>query len=151
MSSPPFKLLQIDHVVLRVRDMAAIEAFYCDVLGCHVERRQERIGLVQLRAGNALIDLVDVAGKIGRMGGAAPGAEGRNVDHLCLRADPFDRDAIVAHLQAHGVRIGEFGVRYGAEGEGPSQYLFDPEGNMVELKGPPDEVPIDTASSTAGT
>ena len=151
MSSPPFKLLQIDHVVLRVRDMAAIEAFYCDVLGCNVERRQEQIGLVQLRAGNSLIDLVDVAGKIGRMGGAAPAAEGRNMDHLCLRADPFDRDAIVAHLQAHGARIGEFGVRYGAEGEGPSQYLLDPEGNMVELKGPPDEVPIDTASSTGGT
>lgn len=151
MSSPPFKLLQIDHVVLRVRDMAAIEAFYCDVLGCNVERRQEQIGLVQLRAGNSLIDLVDVAGKIGRMGGAAPAAEGRNMDHLCLRADPFDRDAIFAHLQAHGVRIGEFGVRYGAEGEGPSQYLFDPEGNMVELKGPPDEVPIDIAASTAGT
>ncbi|HEY5780924.1 MAG TPA: VOC family protein [Lysobacter sp.] len=151
MNSPPFKLLQIDHVVLRVRDMAAIEAFYCDVLGCNVERRQEQIGLVQLRAGNSLIDLVDVAGKIGRMGGAAPAAEGRNMDHLCLRADPFDRDAIVAHLQAHGARIGEFGVRYGAEGEGPSQYLLDPEGNMVELKGPPDEVPIDTASSTGGT
>jgi glyoxylase I family protein len=151
MSSPPFQLLQIDHVVLRVRDMATIEAFYRDVLGCHVERRREQIGLVQLRAGNSLIDLVDVAGRIGRMGGAAPGAEGRNVDHLCLRAEPFDRDAIVAHLKAHGVRIGEFGVRYGAEGEGPSQYLFDPEGNMVELKGPPDEVPIDTASSTAGT
>ena len=151
MNSPPFKLLQIDHVVLRVRHMAAIEAFYCDVLGCNVERRQEQIGLVQLRAGNSLIDLVDVAGKIGRMGGAAPAAEGRNMDHLCLRADPFDRDAIVAHLQAHGARIGEFGVRYGAEGEGPSQYLLDPEGNMVELKGPPDEVPIDTASSTGGT
>jgi glyoxylase I family protein len=151
MNSPPFKLLQIDHVVLRVRDMAAIEAFYCDVLGCNVERRQEQIGLVQLRAGNSLIDLVDVAGKIGRMGGAAPAAEGRNMDHLCLRADPFDRDAIVAHLQAHGARTGEFGVRYGAEGEGPSQYLLDPEGNMVELKGPPDEVPIDTASSTGGT
>ena len=151
MSSPPFKLLQIDHVVLRVRDMAAIEAFYCDVLGCNVERRQEQIGLVQLRAGNSLIDLVDVDGKIGRTGGAAPAAEGRNMDHLCLRADPFDRDAILAHLQVHGVRIGEFGVRYGAEGEGPSQYLFDPEGNMVELKGPPDEVPIDTASSTGGT
>ena len=151
MNSPPFKLLQIDHVVLRVRDMAAIEAFYCDVLGCNVERRQEQIGLVQLRAGNSLIDLVDVDGKIGRTGGAAPAAEGRNMDHLCLRADPFDRDAILKHLQAHGVRIAEFGVRYGAEGEGPSQYLFDPEGNMVELKGPPDEVPIDTASSTGGT
>lgn len=147
MSAPPFQLLRLDHVVLRVRDVAAIEAFYCDVLGCTVERRQDAIGLTQLRAGDSLIDLVDIDGKIGRMGGAAPGAEGRNMDHLCLRAEPFDRDAILAHLHAHGVRIGEFGSRYGAEGEGPSQYLFDPEGNLVELKGPPDQAPFaDTRS-----
>ena len=136
MDKPPFQLQQIDHVVLRVRDVAAMQAFYCDVLGCSVERRQEGIGLIQLRAGQSLIDLVPVDGKLGRMGGAAPGAEGRNMDHLCLRAEPFDREAIVAHLEAHGVRVGDFGVRYGSEGEGPSQYLFDPEDNLVELKGP---------------
>jgi len=136
--SVPFQLQQIDHVVLRVRDSAVMQAFYCDVLGCSVERHQVEIGLLQLRAGRSLIDLVAVDGKLGRMGGAAPGAEGRNLDHLCLSVDSFDRDAIVAHLQAHGARIGDFGSRYGAEGEGPSQYLFDPEGNMVELKGPPD-------------
>ena len=136
MDKPPFQLQQIDHVVLRVRDVAAMQAFYCDVLGCSVERRQDGIGLIQLRAGQSLIDLVPVDGKLGRMGGAAPGAEGRNMDHLCLRAEPFDREAIVAHLEAHGVRVGDFGVRYGAEGEGPSQYLFDPEDNLVELKGP---------------
>ncbi|HEU4774080.1 MAG TPA: VOC family protein [Lysobacter sp.] len=133
----PFTLQRLDHIVLRVRDMAAMQAFYCDVLGCTVEKRQCDIGLLQLRAGESLIDLVDVAGKLGRMGGAAPGAEGHNLDHLCLQVLPFDRDAIVAHLQAHGVRVGEFGSRYGAQGEGPSQYLFDPEGNLVELKGPP--------------
>ena len=137
----PFEIRQIDHIVLRVRDVDAMQAFYCNVLGCSVERRQDGIGLLQLRAGGSLIDLVGVEGKLGRMGGAAPAAEGRNLDHLCLRVEPFDRDAIVAHLQAHGVRLGEFGSRYGAEGEGPSQYLFDPEDNMVELKGPPD-VPL---------
>jgi glyoxylase I family protein len=136
MDKPPFQLQQIDHVVLRVRDAAAMQAFYCDVLGCSVERRQDGIGLVQLRAGKSLIDLVPVDGKLGRMGGAAPGAEGRNMDHLCLRAEPFDREAIIAYLETHGVRVGDFGVRYGAEGEGPSQYLFDPEDNLVELKGP---------------
>jgi len=138
MNPPPFRLQQIDHVVLRVRDAAAMQAFYCDVLGCRVERRQDDIGLLQLRAGASLIDLVAVDGKLGRMGGAAPGREGHNMDHLCLRVEPFDRAAVVAHLQAQGVRIGEFGSRYGAQGEGPSQYLFDPEGNLVELKGPPD-------------
>ncbi|HJW47715.1 MAG TPA: VOC family protein [Lysobacter sp.] len=137
MSARPFQLQHLDHIVLRVRDVAAMQAFYCDVLGCTVERRQDGIGLLQLRAGSSLIDLVDVTGKLGRMGGAAPGDEGRNMDHLCLRVDPFDREAIVAYLDAHGARVGEFGSRFGAEGEGPSQYLFDPEGNVVELKGPP--------------
>ncbi len=145
-SPPPFHVEQIDHVVLRVADPTAMEVFYRDVVGCAVEKRQPEIGLLQLRAGRSLIDLVDVAGPIGRLGGAAPGAEARNMDHLCLRVEPFDRDAIVAHLTAHGVRIGEFGVRNGAEGEGPSQYLFDPEGNMVELKGPP-EVPALAAAA----
>ena len=138
MPNPPFTLRQIDHVVIRARDPAALEVFYREVLGCTVERRQDGIGLVQLRAGASLIDLVDVDGKLGRMGGAAPGREGHNMDHLCLRIDPFDREAIAAHLQAHGVAVGDYGSRYGAEGEGPSQYLSDPEGNVVELKGPPD-------------
>ena len=138
MPKPPFTLRQIDHVVIRARDPAALEVFYREVLGCTVERRQDGIGLVQLRAGASLIDLVDVDGKLGRMGGAAPGREGHNMDHLCLRIDPFDREAIAAHLQAHGVAVGDYGSRYGAEGEGPSQYLSDPEGNVVELKGPPD-------------
>ena len=138
MNAIPFQLRQIDHVVLRVKDVAAMQAFYCDVLGCTVERRQDGIGLLQLRAGGSLIDLVPVDGKLGRMGGAAPGVEGRNLDHLCLSVVPFELDAILAHLQVHGVRIGEFGARYGAEGEGPSQYLSDPEGNVIELKGPPD-------------
>jgi glyoxylase I family protein len=137
MNAPPFQLRHIDHVVLRVRDVDAMRAFYCDVLGCRVERRQDEIGLLQLRAGEALIDLIDVEGKLGRMGGVAPGREGRNVDHFCLRIAPFDQAALVAHLQACGARVGEFGSRYGAEGEGPSQYLFDPEDNLIELKGPP--------------
>ena len=136
MNPPPFRLQRIDHVVLRVRDVVAMQVFYCEVLGCRVERRQDGIGLVQLRAGASLIDLVTVDGKLGRMGGAAPGPEGRNMDHLCLRVEPFDRERIAAHLQAHGARVGEYGSRFGAEGEGPSQYLFDPEGNLIELKGP---------------
>ena len=137
MDTPPFALRCIDHLVLRVRDVDAMIAFYRDVLGCTVERSRQDLGLYQLRAGDSLIDLVPVDGKLGSAGGAAPGAEGRNLDHLCLRVAPFDHDAILAHLQAHGARIGEFGRRYGAQGDGPSQYLFDPEGNMVELKGPP--------------
>lgn len=146
MTRPPYQLRRLDHVVLRVRDVAAMQAFYCDVLGCSVERRQDELGLLQLRAGDSLIDLVTVDGRIGRVGGAAPGAEGRNMDHFCLQVAPFDREAILAHLEAHGVRVGDFGSRFGAQGEGPSQYLFDPEGNLVELKGPPDAAVVGAVS-----
>lgn len=128
---------EIDHVVLRAIDMPAMLRFYGEVLGCREERRQDEIGLVQLRAGSSLIDLVSIDGKLGRHGGAAPANEGHNMDHLCLRVVNYDETAILAHLQAHGVRIGESGSRYGARGEGPSIYLYDPQGNMIELKGPP--------------
>ncbi len=127
---------EIDHVVLRVLDVDAMKRFYCDVLGCREERRQDEIGLVQLRAGASLIDLVSVDGKLGGQGGAAPGREAHNMDHLCLRVEDYDETAILAHLAAHGVRIGELGSRYGAQGEGPSIYLYDPQGNRIELKGP---------------
>lgn len=128
----------LDHVVLRVTDMDRACRFYTDVLGCRTEKRQDALGLVQLRAGLSLIDLVDIDGKLGRAGGAAPGAEGHNMDHFCVRVEPYDEPAILAHLKAHDVRIGDIGARYGAEGEGPSIYIFDPDGNTVELKGPPD-------------
>lgn len=136
------QLREIDHLVLRVVDLDAMLRFYCDVLGCRVERRQDGIGLVQLRAGRSLLDLVPVDGPLGRAGGAAPGAQGRNLDHFCFRVEPFDEAQIRAELRAHGVEAGELASRYGAEGEGPSLYLTDPEGNGVELKGPPDGVSV---------
>jgi glyoxylase I family protein len=134
---PVIRIRDIDHVVLRVADPARMQAFYEQVLGCTVERRQDALGLLQLRAGRALLDLVGVEGPLGRAGGAAPGREGRNMDHLCFRVEPFDAEAIRATLAAHGVEAGEPASRYGAEGEGLSIYLSDPEGNTIELKGPP--------------
>ena len=140
MSANPISIQGIDHVVLRVRDVASMQHFYCEVLGCTVEKIQAHIGLTQLRAGQQLIDLVDVDGKLGREGGAPPGREGRNMDHLCLRLQPFDAAAIAGHLRAHGIAPGDVVSRFGAEGEGPSMYISDPEGNVVELKGPPGPV-----------
>lgn len=126
----------IDHVVLRVTDLDRVAAFYIDVLGARWEKKQEAVGLYQLRVGTSLIDLVPVDGKLGRAGGAAPGAEGRNVDHVCYRVMPWDGEAILAELNGHGIAA-EIVSRYGAQGEGPSIYLTDPEGNALELKGPP--------------
>jgi catechol 2,3-dioxygenase-like lactoylglutathione lyase family enzyme len=130
------RIRELDHLVLRVVNVDAMLKFYCDVLGCTVERRQDAIGLVQLRAGRSLLDLVPVDGELGRAGGAAPGNEGRNLDHFCFRVDPFDEAVIRSHLQENRVEAGPTGSRFGAEGKGPSIYVTDPEGNVVELKGP---------------
>ncbi len=127
----------IDHLVLRVVNVEAMIAFYRDVLGCTVDRRRDGIGLVQLRAGRSMLDLVPVDGELGRAGGAAPGREGRNLDHFCFRLESFDETAIREELARAGVPTGPAATRYGAEGDGPSLYVTDPEGNVVELKGPP--------------
>lgn len=137
MPTIPLPIQGIDHIVIRVQDLARMQAFYTDVLGCELEREQPALGLVQLRAGHSLIDLVAVTGVLGRQGGAAPGRYGRNMDHFCLAVAPFDVEAIRSYLRARGIEVGELAVRYGATGEGPSYYLSDPEGNTVELKGPP--------------
>jgi len=126
----------IDHVVFRVVDLETVAKFYVDVLGARWERRRDDIGLYQLRIGTSLIDLVPVDGKLGSAGGAAPGFEGRNVDHVCFRVLPWNGDAIAAYLGEHGIAA-EIVSRYGAQGDGPSIYLTDPEGNNLELKGPP--------------
>lgn len=136
-NAAPFRVLGLDHIVVRVADLQRALAFYCGALGLTRERTQEGIGLHQIRAGNALIDLVPIDSKLGRMGGGAPQQDGRNIDHFALEITPYDEAALRAHLVAHGVAIGESGNRYGARGEGPSLYIFDPDGNMVELKGPP--------------
>jgi len=134
----PFTVLGIDHVVLRIADLERSLGFYVGVLGCAIEKRQEDIGLIQLRAGRSQIDLVPLDGKRGKAGGAAAGAEGRNVDHFALEIAPFDEAALRVYLETHGIPVEEVGRRYGARGYGPSIYIADPDGNKVELKGPPD-------------
>ena len=135
-----FTIKGIDHVVLRVADADRAMEFYCTVLGCVKERTVEDIGLYQLRAGACLIDIVPIDSELGRLGGAGPSAEGRNMDHFCLNIEPFDEAAIRAHLASHGIDPGELKTRYGAMGDGPSFYIADPDGNTVELKGPPSHV-----------
>jgi len=133
----PFCVQRIDHVVLRVRNLGESIDFYRSVLGCEVVRQREHLGLVHLRAGASMIDLVSVDGKLGARGGAAPGAEARNVDHLCLRIEPFHEPDLVAHLGRHGIApLGDAEVNFGAEGDGLSLYFPDPDGNIIELKGP---------------
>jgi catechol 2,3-dioxygenase-like lactoylglutathione lyase family enzyme len=132
----PIPIAGFDHIVLRVRNKAAMLGFYEGVLGLSIDRDRPELGLTHIRAGAQMIDLVTLDGPLGRMGGAAPGPEGRNLDHFALQVRPFDEPTIRAHLAAHSVPIVEEGPRYGADGDGFSLYIRDPEGNTVELKGP---------------
>ena len=136
-AKPPFAVQRLDHVVLRVRDLDRAEALYRDLLGCEVVRRRDDLGLRHLRAGASMIDLVAVDGRLGARGGAGPGREARNLDHLCLRIEPFDESAIVHHLARHGLAPhGPATSNFGAEGDGLSLYFDDVDGNTIELKGP---------------
>ncbi|MFL6779190.1 MAG: VOC family protein [Sphingomicrobium sp.] len=135
MTRPPFELEGIDHVVLLVRDMAEAKHFYEQVLGCRVDRELPEYGMLQLRAGASLIDLVDIGSAQGEWG--RPEIEGgRNMDHVCIATGPCEEQAMRAHLARHGINIVEEGIRYGAKGEGMSFYICDPSGNQIELKGP---------------
>lgn len=129
-------IAKLDHVVLRCRDFDAMLAFYRDQLGCPLERSEADLGLYQLRAGDALIDLVPVDSPLGRDGGRAPARNGHNVDHICFRVAPFDGNAILDWLDSKGIGHGGIERRNGAEGFGPSIYIDDPDGNRLELKGP---------------
>lgn len=132
-SPPPFALQGLDHVVLLVADMAGARTFYEDVLGCTVENALPQYGMAQLRAGAALIDLVDIGSEEGAW--ARPPVEGgRNMDHVCIATGSWDEAAMREHLAAHGVAIVEEGIRSGARGEGLSFYIKDPSGNVIELK-----------------
>ena len=135
MSRPPFTLEGLDHVVLLVRDMAEAQRFYERVLGCTVDRALPEYGMLQLRAGASLIDLVDIGSAEGEWG--RPEVEGgRNMDHVCIATGPCNEQAMRAHLAHNGVAIVEEGIRYGANGDGMSFYISDPSGNQIELKSP---------------
>jgi catechol 2,3-dioxygenase-like lactoylglutathione lyase family enzyme len=130
------RILGLDHIVIRCNDLGAMLNFYRDTLGCHVEKHNEKLGLIHLRAGSALIDLISVEGELGRVGGAGPGAQARNVDHFCLRIESFEEAALRAFFHSRGVELSKVHDNYGSEGTGPSVYFSDPEGNSIELKGP---------------
>ena len=129
------EIAAIDHIVLRTTKLAEMLKFYCEILGCKVERETSyKIGITQLRAGSALIDLVRVDSEIGKLGGGPPSNTENNVDHFCLQLKKISEEEIKNHLMPHGISVGEFADRYGAQGSGRSVYIKDPEGNTVELR-----------------
>lgn len=132
-----FQLLHLDHIVLRCHSLPIMLDFYQQILGCTVERCLPELGLYQLRAGSQLIDLISVEGELGQEGGAAPGVDGHNLAHFCLRISPYDATALTSFFNQLGIKVSASVQRYGADGFGPSVYIQDPMGNTIELKGPP--------------
>jgi|GEM_PF-356734 len=125
----------IDHLVLRTNQVDRMLDFYTRVLGCRIERQSSaETGLTQLRAGFSLVDIVDVDGRLGRLGGAAPTSQGNNLDHFCLQIKAIPEQEIVSYLRECGIEVGDFTDRYGAQGLGRSVYIQDPDGNTVELR-----------------
>lgn len=120
----------LDHVVLRTTKRDEVLAFYRDKLGCPVERTLEMIGLYQLRAGSALIDVLDTT--VFTVAAAGPGES--LYDHFCIAIAADSVDEVLALLDARGIPHGDPAHRYGATGDGTSIYATDPDGRTVELK-----------------
>lgn len=137
-----FQILAIDHVVLRIRDRQTMLDFYCNVLGCTLERELADLGLIQLRAGRSIVDFVPIDRPLGQARAGMPLPEHANLEHFCLRIEPFDEAALAAHLQSYGIEMETPAVRYGGDGFGRSVFITDPEGNIVELKGAPERPPL---------
>ena len=117
--SPPFLIVGIDHILLRVNGMERNLALYEGVLGCTVETRIPRLGMVELRAGASHIDLVDVSSA----------DDGRNVDHFALAIERCDIEQVRNHLTSNGIVITEEREEDGSV----SLYVRDPSGNTIEL------------------
>ena len=129
------RVKMIDHIVLRTEHVETMIQFYSQVLGCKVERAlPDNIGLTQLRAGKSLIDIVNVHSEMGRAGGGAPSGVEKNVDHFCLQIEAISEDDLKDWLESHGVEVGDFELRYGADAFGSSVYIRDPDNNIVELR-----------------
>jgi len=147
MSERTFEILNLDHLVLRTRDLPRLRDFYLE-LGCSIERdRRADLGMIQLRIGTSMLDIVDVHGPIGQSGGKGGATDDnldhgnldhRNLDHYAVRIEPYDEVAILAFCEARGIQAEAPSFPLlGADGYGPAVYITDPDGNRLELKGPP--------------
>lgn len=129
------EIIAIDHLVLRTTKRKEMVYFYCEILGCNIERETSpTLGLTQLRAGSALIDLVEVDSQLGKLGGGPPSQYNNNLDHFCLQLKAISNETMISYLSRFGLEFENFSERYGAQGFGDSLYINDPEGNVVELK-----------------
>ncbi len=128
------KITEMDHIVLRVKDVDVALKFYTETLGLKPERiEQWRAGEVRFPSARLNADtIIDFFASDQEPGGR----EGsRNQDHFCMVIEPRDMDELKAQFEAIGVDIQAGpGKRWGSHGDGISLYVYDPDDNVVELR-----------------
>jgi catechol 2,3-dioxygenase len=123
----PVSVSKVGHLVLRVRDLARAESFYCSVLGLtEVARRDfgER-PMAFLSTGNSHHDIALV-----EVGAAGP-PPGSALHHFALKVgDSLQELADVQRtLASHGVAVHMALDHHVSQG----LYVSDPDGNLIEL------------------
>jgi len=132
---PLVKIREMDHIVLRVRDVEKSLHFYTEVLGLQPERiAQFKAGEVRFPSvrlnDDTIIDLFP-SPDMEPLARTAP----RNQDHFCMVIEPTNMDQLKREFQAMGIEIQAGpGPRWGAHGNGTSLYVYDPDDNVVELR-----------------
>jgi catechol 2,3-dioxygenase-like lactoylglutathione lyase family enzyme len=123
---PPMR--GIRHVALLCSDIAAMERFYCDVLGYHVEWRPSA-GELYLTRGEDNLALH--ARPTPALESAGATQESR-LDHVGFLLDrPEEVDAWAAYLAEKGIRL-DTAPRTHRDGA-RSFYMRDPEGNRLQF------------------
>ncbi len=133
-TQPLVKITELDHIVLRVRDVETSLRFYTQVLGLPAERvEQWRAGEIRFPSARLNADtIIDFFGSdqqpIGREGA-------KNQDHFCMVIEPTDMEELKTKFEGIGVDIQAGpGKRWGSHGDGISLYIYDPDDNVVELR-----------------
>ena len=128
------KITEMDHIVLRNKDVETSLRFYVEVLGLKPERvEQWRAGEVRFPSARLNDDtIIDFFGSDQEPTGK-DGA--KNQDHFCMVIEPTDMEELKSKFEALGVGIQAGpGKRWGSHGDGISLYVYDPDDNVVELR-----------------
>ena len=134
-TQPLVKIVEMDHIVLRCRDVDASLRFYNDILGMEILRLDDfkagnvRFPSARLNA-DTIIDFFPSPDQppIGKDGI-------KNQDHFCMVIEPQDMEALKSQCLSMGIEVQQGpGTRWGAHGNGTSLYIYDPDDNVVELR-----------------
>ncbi len=128
------KITEMDHIVVRNKDVEVSLKFYTEVLGMKAERvEQWRAG--EIRFPSARINADTIIDFFGSDQEPISKDGIKNQDHFCMVIEPTDMEELKSKFEAMGVEIQAGpGKRWGSHGDGISLYIYDPDDNVVELR-----------------